>query len=210
MKKLIVFFLLASITAITLTSCSISTEPVKKDSEAETSSPVASQPDISSNLNSTSSCEAEFADDYLLFMDITINTKESDLQNIADKYGYHLYLTVYNTDNRSEDKLYEYELYDANQFKNDTEEKYRHNKSYYHIVVTYYHANDEANTQYIVSCKYNQTRGGKDLLIQNYDTATWTTEYSYWKKTTTAPSHQDENWHYAATAEEAIISYLSD
>lgn len=219
MKKLIslltITYIIGSI--ILLSGCSNYLFETTKNNnqQIETQNDLTNSDEVDEKTIPDDTQSKELAIDYnadqKLFMEISIDTKEKDLQSIAEKYGYHMDLTTYNagTNNRSHEKNHMYELYDPSQFKNESEEKYRVNRNYYAVQITYYHANDEEDTQYIVSCVYSKGRSGK-LVKQCFDVESNTTEYYYWKQTTTIPTLKDENWHSASSAEEAIINYLSD
>ena len=208
-KKTIVFILVLILFTMALSGCydlglnieaTDTVKQIETQTELETEEP-----------KETQNNEIELNSDHKLFLEITIDTKEEDLQSIADKYGYHLELIRYNAgdSNRDPEERYMYELYDPSYFDNETAEKWRVNKKYHCVQINYYHANDDADTQYIISCVYSNGRSG-EAVKQIFDVLDGSTEYMYWRQVTTAPAYKDKNWHYANSAEQAIVEYLSD
>lgn len=205
-KNFISLFALLAILTIFLSGCSETFSSTSESSEQATEPPNSSQAETATKSEQT---EAELTTDHKIFLRISINTKEDELQAIADKYGYHLGIRRYNTDNRSRDENYVYTLYDPSLFKSETDETFNWGRSGQpRVEVKFYHANDDADTQYIVSCSF--TQGGNGSILQSYDVSTGETKYSYWKQVTNAPARQDENWHLASSAEDAVRAYLSD
>lgn len=165
---------------------------------------------VTSSENQITSPKAELNSDHKLFLDISINTTENDLKALAENYGYHISLTKYNAGNskNSKEQNYVYELYDASQFKNETEERHRVNRKYYDIRVTYFHTNNDNDISAIVSCEY--ANGSSPLVKQIFDYSSKTTQYLYYKQVTTAPAYKEKNWHTAKSSQEAIAEYLNN
>lgn len=213
MKKKHTILLIALFAILTslLSACSKILSSMSESNEHTTKPATSFQTETITEDGQPGQTEIELTTDLEIFLEISIDTKEDDLPAIADKYGYHLGLTRYNagTSTHSREKNYVYELYDPSQFRNEIEEKYRVNRKYYAVQITYYHANNEEDTQYIVSCAYSSGKSGT-MIKQSYSAVSGTTEYAYWKQVTTVPARQDENWHSASSAEEAVKAYLSN